>query len=1207
MSSIFKQRSPAQGDQSSGSLPADVDVGFNPMDIRNRLLEAIDQSEVRLSMAQADMTGFDLWRRHIDYPKVVVVLSNLTAKQVNTVEQAYEAHEGRTLWEDIGGGGESHHRSDLTYDQLNRIRALLGGTRASSPDTAGEAKTHGLEADAAELHELLYGDLNEPDVERVMTILRRSAKDNVLLATTYERLYVTNFSTDLVKLPLAVQMRARMLVAGQTVAADSFQVGVTRYRIAALNARIDQITKDADSRGLLGEASSLGLLGAAGLIPSYAVDKLRKQRKELVEDLESRLERTGAEARASAAAQGLDPGAADAAARSRVATVLGDVNAAAADIGGRDEAVIRAIAAADPGAKAAARLRRLEEEGKLDAAAVTAALRALRVEAGEEANRQHPDGDAVAIAVEERTLADRYFARLKATWDAGAVGKGPRFDELMGLGSATEATLNQALARGSGRTDNVTELVLALSGNRKDLETVKRVLRDKSAADIEGLKLEYKMRTLGRSLDYDLFGDAPVKAGEYEPVFPGFGPPTSPGKATGTDRLILEDYLQRPSQEGGLDEVTYLADRAEREYQYTIDNRGATGWWRDKWGNEARSLLDETIRDVREWHIQYLKLVGWTWPGTMTSPERAHSPEAHELLHKIRLARATIRGDRAAYEKATAELRATFELVASLVLQAALTAVLGPVAELAILGEVTEEAAVLVRVAAFARDTSVGVASTIGANAIVYGSDYSVEMLKRDLAMGYTGALGGKVAEKLVGPVAAGLAERLGTKCPQEIIALAGTVGSMEASAAAEGESLTDDLNLQGVMKNHLMGKAAHGITKIASKGFRPGAAPRPETVGEPLGEGAPVPEPAKDLPEPAKDLPEPAEDLPEPQEGTISEPATPDLGEGAPASGLDEPAGTGGGGRRRARPEGRPGDRLGGRGAGRGRARRPKSPRTGGGKPGRGGGRKAKGTTSRRGGGGSPHTLGPEVTGLRTRLAEYGRRPGRSRQAKGMRSWLDDIAKRGNEEAIRDAIDSIEDMLANERMPTRSGGIEVDMGDPHIREVFEEAMAAPGLEGNREWDAYRELVYDRYTTKGSVEIGRGRSDDRGNFAKTNEMRARFLAGTGGGGGPAAAAQMMHDHLTGAVRRSGSEAGAVAAGDAVWIDRYSGRRLRGPGPDAALWPADPVWGVWRVDHIVEIQHGGLDDASNYVAAPQRMHSVKSRAMNKFGRAMRAAD
>jgi hypothetical protein len=26
-----------------------------------------------------------------------------------------------------------------------------------------------------------------------------------------------------------------------------------------------------------------------------------------------------------------------------------------------------------------------------------------------------------------------------------------------------------------------------------------------------------------------------------------------------------------------------------------------------------------------------------------------------------------------------------------------------------------------------------------------------------------------------------------------------------------------------------------------------------------------------------------------------------------------------------------------------------------------------------------------------------------------------------------------------------------------------------------------------------------------------------------------------------------------------------------------------------------------------VAAPQRMHSVKSRAMNKFGRAMRAAD
>ena len=710
---------------------------------------------------------------------------------------------------------------------------------------------------------------------------------------------------------------------------------------------------------------------------------------------------TGSEAEAQAAAKGADPAAAAAAARNRVASVLGDLNAVTADIGGLDEAVIRAIAAADPGAKAAARLRRLDAEGKLDAAAVTAALRALRAEAEAEAGRRHPGGEKAAIAIEERTLADEYFGRLKAVWDEGAVGQGPRFDELMGRGNETEATLNRALARGSGRTDNVTELVLALSGDRKDLETVKRVLRDKSAADIGRLKLEYMVRTLGRSLDYDLFGDAPVKAGEYDSVFLSFGHIRLPGKATGTDRLILEDYLQRPSQEGGLEEVTYLVSRAEREYQYTIDNRGATGWWRDKWSNEARSLLDETINSVREWHSQYLQLVGWTSTGTLTSPERAHSPEAHELLHKIRLARATIRGDRAAYEKATAALRAVFEMVASLVLQAALTAVLGPVAEIAILGEVTKDAAVLVRVAAFARDASVGVAATIGANAIVYGNDYSVEMLKRDLLTGYAGTAVGKAAEKLVGPVAAGLAERLGTKCPPAIIELASTVGSMEAAAAVEGESLVDDLNLHGVMKNYLIGKAAHGVSRVTTKGLGLDAAPRPVEHGEPLAEGRPaagepVPEPAGTATVPPTEgasVSEPSEHVPEPSAESIPEPVTGDLGEHAPASGLDEPTATGGGVRRRPRPEGKRGSTLGGRGEGRGRARRRKTPGTGRGVPGRGGRRKTKATTSRRGGGPGRKPPGqPPEKGLRFELTEK-----RDKKLRRVAEALKDETKWGN------------------------------------------------------------------------------------------------------------------------------------------------------------------------------------------------------------------
>src|SRR5262249_13620940 len=150
---------------------------------------------------------------------------------------------------------------------------------------------------------------------------------------------------------------------------------------------------------------------------------------------------------------------------------------------------------------------------------------------------------------------------------------------------------------------------------------------------------------------------------------------------------------------------------------YTIDNRGATGAWRDAWGNEQRDLLDETIKEVRGNYWQYFYTA-------MANPQWTKTGEAHEILQKMRLARATIRGDRKAYEKATAELRATFQAIASFVLQAALTAVLGPIAELALIGELAEGASVALRVAKLAQTAAVGTASTIGANMAVYGSDY---------------------------------------------------------------------------------------------------------------------------------------------------------------------------------------------------------------------------------------------------------------------------------------------------------------------------------------------------------------------------------------------------------------------------------------------------------------------------------------------------
>ena len=206
-----------------------------------------------------------------------------------------------------------------------------------------------------------------------------------------------------------------------------------------------------------------------------------------------------------------------------------------------------------------------------------------------------------------------------------------------------------------------------------------------------------------------------------------------------------------------------------------------------------------------------------------------HAGAAHKIIQDMRLARATIRGDRAAYEKATAQLRAMFEMVAAFVLQAVISALLTPAAaallEAVELGADAVEAGVMTaRIAKFAASTTVNVVSTVSANLVAYGDDYSVAMLKSDLLGGLGGSLGGEAVDKMLGPVAKGMAERLGPKASQEIIALAKTAGSIEGGAWAQGSA--GDLSLQNIVKTHLMGKAAGAITEAT--GSAVGLAPDP-------------------------------------------------------------------------------------------------------------------------------------------------------------------------------------------------------------------------------------------------------------------------------------------------------------------------------------------------------------------------------------------
>ncbi|MGH8072157.1 MAG: hypothetical protein ACRERE_44380 [Candidatus Entotheonellia bacterium] len=795
--------------------PSDINLGFNALDASHRLIEVINQSEIKLS--KPGDSGYykgQVAARHIDFAAVHAVLSGLTANQVKQVEERYLEYEGRPLYVDLFRGGESGHLPDLTVEQQYRLKALLGGTRASSEEDAEAAAQNQREADAAELRGLLTGSLGAAEVERVMTLLRRPADEATALMNEYDLNH--DLRSDLFRMGIANAIRAMMLLSGSSLAADAYAIGMARNRIVAIDKALKALSPTkltvTDVLITLSQVST----PYAAMERRRQIEALTAERKAQVQIIEDRVQVAAGEAKKEAEGEGKDALDIDTAIRTRVSWVLGTEGATEAAIGGTSAKLIGAVATNQPAELMAAQLRKLEEAGKLTTEALADAFRGLRAQAAEEAQRRYPSATVDELKEEERKLSDQWFIHMGSTWDAAVGGEGPTFSQILDRGKQTEVDVKRGLYMASGRLSAVDELVLALAGDRKDMETVKRVLRNKSAAQIEDLKQQYAIRyAFQRSLEYDLFGAAPTRAGEDNPQLAMGGYIKAQGKASGTDRLLLEDYIQRPKQEEGIEEVKYIAGRAEREYEYTIDNRGATGWWRDHWGNEARSLLDATIKEVRAKRAEYLELVKYG-----ADAEAARSEKAHLIIRDMHYARATIRGDRAGYEKATAELRATFQAVASFVLQAVLTAVLTPFATALFAARLAQAGAMAVKFATWTKNMAVGMASTIAANKTVYGNDYTTDMLLRDLKGGLGSAIGATGAERLLGPVTQRLTDRLGKTMAGEVIAGAKTVGGMEVTAVLEGEPANI---FENFLEQHFLGKVGEGITRTTTKAIKLG------------------------------------------------------------------------------------------------------------------------------------------------------------------------------------------------------------------------------------------------------------------------------------------------------------------------------------------------------------------------------------------------
>jgi hypothetical protein len=248
------------------------------------------------------------------------------------------------------------------------------------------------------------------------------------------------------------------------------------------------------------------------------------------------------------------------------------------------------------------------------------------------------------------------------------------------------------------------------------------------------------------------------------------------------------------------------------------------------------------------------------------------------------------------------------------------------------------------------------------------------------------------------------------------------------------------------------------------------------------------------------------------------------------------------------------------------------------------------------------------EIDAFREHLQILGRQPGATQASQDALSAFNEILNRSDltREDLQMMMRSLEESVTYRRGATRDRPMEtISMEDPEVLALLETTMSHPTLEGNPDWQNYVELVRTCYRSQGTLEIGRSpRTTDPSAVANTNRMRAEFIAAMIAQTALPEAMNAVRQHLDTATAIHGSQDAAVAAGDAVWIDPQNGSRLQEYTSGAILWPTDPTWGVWRVDHIVELQHGGADNVSNYFPVPQSMHSVKTAAMALFGRTVR---
>jgi hypothetical protein len=163
-------------------------------------------------------------------------------------------------------------------------------------------------------------------------------------------------------------------------------------------------------------------------------------------------------------------------------------------------------------------------------------------------------------------------------------------------------------------------------------------------------------------------------------------------------------------------------------------------------------------------------------------------------------------------------------------------------------------------------------------------------------------------------------------------------------------------------------------------------------------------------------------------------------------------------------------------------------------------------------------------------------------------------------------------------------------------------------MSGDATAEQYVAIVLRAYERIVRAEVGtspRNRKlGDQNRIRTTDQMRAEFIKKL-----PSEVLPEVRDIFDGHMKRmeqgSGGTQGALARGELVWIHRITGDRVATRGPDSVLWPARDGH-AWWVDHIVELQHGGADEATNYLPLSDLLNLAKTAAMRRWTNAQAEA-